>query len=270
MQQLSPEDARILALESQVVAGHTSKVLFLDGTAAGAALRVEDLVPRVADRLRSIPRLRQRLTSDARGRPAWVEDERLDAERHVRSLDAGPVGDPEALRRALGRLVAERLPRDRPLWRLDVADGMDGRGSVLVFAAHHCLLDGDGMLRVVRALLFDDVAGAGGERAAPGRTAPRTAPVPSGRAEHPDVAAREGRLASMAARELLPAGALSALAGGSARAGRSASPPCPSMRYAGARTRRTGRRSTTSCWPWSPAGCGGGWPSAVPRPVACG
>ena len=33
MQQLSPEDARILALESQVVAGHTSMVLFLGGAA---------------------------------------------------------------------------------------------------------------------------------------------------------------------------------------------------------------------------------------------
>ena len=192
MQQLSPEDARILALESQVVAGHTSKVLFLDGPAAGPALRVEDLVPRVAERLRSIPRLRQRLTGDARGRPAWVEDERLDAARHVRALDAGPAGDPEALRRALGRLAAERLPRDRPLWRVDVAGGLDGRGSVVVFAAHHCLLDGDGMLRVVRALLFDEVPGAGGERAAPGPTAPRAAPVPSGAAEHRGMAATGG------------------------------------------------------------------------------
>ena len=213
MQQLSPEDARILALESQVVAGHTSKVLFLDGPAAGPALRVEDLVPRVAERLRSIPRLRQRLTGDARGRPAWVEDERLDAARHVRALDAGPVGDPEALRRALGRLAAERLPRDRPLWRVDVAGGLDGRGSVVVFAAHHCLLDGDGMLRVVRALLFDEVPGAGGERAAPGSTAPWAAPGPSGAAEHRGMAGPEGRVTSMAARELLPAGSSSPLAG---------------------------------------------------------
>jgi diacylglycerol O-acyltransferase / wax synthase len=145
--------------------------------------------------------------------PGWVEDERLDAARHVRSLDAGPADDPQALRHALGRLAAERLPRDRPLWRLDLADAPDGRGSVLVFAAHHCLLDGDGMLRVVRALLFDEAPAAAGERAAPGPAAQRAAPGPSGGAADPGVAAREGRLTSMATRELLPAGASSPLAG---------------------------------------------------------
>lgn len=213
MQQLTPEDARILALESPVVAGHFSKVILLDRTAGDGHLRQADVVRRVAGRLASLPRLRRRLTHDAHDRPAWIDDERLDAARHVRPLDLGPPrNDPEALRSALGRLVAERLPRDRPLWRLDVVEDLGDGRSALVLAAHHCLLDGEGMLRVVRTLLLDEPDGAAGERGAHGPAGAGAARTP-GSAAAPARPAQDGHLASMAARELLPVGAGSPLAG---------------------------------------------------------
>src|SRR4051812_36073438 len=208
MEQLSPEDGRILALESSVVAGHISKVLFLGGTAAAAPLPVEDVVRRVASRLGSLPRLRLRLAPDGHAPPAWVADERLVAARHVRRLEGVDGGGVEDLRRALGRLVAERLPRDRPLWRLDVVEALDGGRSALVFAAHHCLLDGEGALQAIRTLLFDEPPEpAPGKRVAAARSAGRAARHVAGTVPVSADPPHDRGLAAMAARELLPTSA---------------------------------------------------------------
>ncbi|NLT07300.1 MAG: hypothetical protein GXY03_13470, partial [Solirubrobacterales bacterium] len=107
---LSDEDARILALEDGPVRGHTCKVVLIGGPRTAAAIR-----ERVAGRLAREPRLGVRLEEGER--PAWVPDPQLDVERQVR--DGGAVAA-AGLGGAVAALMAQRLPRDRPLWALDV------------------------------------------------------------------------------------------------------------------------------------------------------
>lgn len=170
---LSAQDAAILALEAGSVRGHTCKLIVLDGV-----LGVEDVCAHVAKRLHRERRLGVRLVEgDA---PVWAPDPSLEIERQVR--DGGSV-DELTLPAKVGLLMAERLPRDRPLWALDVV-AVDGGRTALVWRIHHALADGMTAMRMARNVLFDDraessdgnagaaaVAGGTTASAAAGRTA---------------------------------------------------------------------------------------------------
>src|SRR5262245_22423101 len=118
-ERLSPEDSRILALESKSVVGHTCKVVIADATGDG----VEVLRDRIARRISLAPGCRRRLvmTPGRLDAPVWADDPNFDVRRHVRRVPvAGPVGDAE-LREIGAGLMAERLPPDPPAAAPDAA-----------------------------------------------------------------------------------------------------------------------------------------------------
>lgn len=153
---LSPEDARILALETGRIRGHTLKVLVLDG--APESLQVRALGAAVAERLPEAPRWRQRLVP-APATPtglAWQDDPEFDIERHVRAVrDTGPVGE-ERLRRIVADTMVAPLDRARPLWTLDVVPGLTGGRQALVWKVHHCLADGLAIMQAGSRLLWTE------------------------------------------------------------------------------------------------------------------
>lgn len=154
---MSVEDARILALESGPIRGHTLKVLVLEG--APEALPVDELRADMSRRLTAERRWRQRLVP-ASGTPsglAWQDDPEFDIARHVqtRQASARPVDDQE-LRRIVADIMGTPLDRGRPLWTLDVIPRLaDGR-SALVWKVHHCLADGMTTMRVGSQVLWMD------------------------------------------------------------------------------------------------------------------
>jgi diacylglycerol O-acyltransferase / wax synthase len=173
MERLSPDDLRILRLESEAIAGHTLKVAIVDPDPGGRPLTVEAVRRRVTSRLAHVPRGRQRLapTPLRLAAPVWVDDADFDIRNHIRAA-AEPVGDRIELARFAARAMAERLDHARPLWCIDVAPLEDGRTALLV-RLHHCLADGVSCLRIVSRLLWD--SGADGP-AMPGSWQPRSAP----------------------------------------------------------------------------------------------
>jgi len=164
-ERLSAEDARILALERGNVRGHTCKLLVVDGAHDVDAVRRE-----VDARIASVPRLRQRLLEKPL---SLVDDEDFRLERHVR--DGGEAAGEHELRAALGRLMAEKLDRDRPLWAIDVI-ALDGRRTALVWRIHHAIADGTVAMRMARALLFQGPAPAA---APPRKSSGHAARLPS-------------------------------------------------------------------------------------------
>lgn len=158
---LSADDAAILALEAGPVRGHTCKLVVLDGERG-----VEELSAHVAERLHREPRLGVRLIDGEL--PAWVPDSRLEIAHLVH--DGGSV-DELGLPAKVGLLMTERLPRDRPLWALDVVTVEGGR-TALVWRIHHALADGMTAMRMARKVLFDDAPHVA---AASSATAPRPA-----------------------------------------------------------------------------------------------
>ena len=170
---LSREDAQILELEQGPIGGHTLKVLVLERSPDVPPVTLSRLRARVASRLHRVPRARQRLAPTPLGlsAPVWIDDAEFDLDRHVRrSPTRGTVGAAR-LRELLGHAMGGRLPRDRPLWDLQLVSPLSGRRVALIARFHHAWVDGRQSLNVLRTLLYDeagdDGAGADGWRPAP-------------------------------------------------------------------------------------------------------
>lgn len=153
---LSDEDAAILALESARIAGHTCKIVRLAAPVEGGAPpTAERLREQIAARLDAAPQLRWRLEVDG-GTAAWADAGVPDLDAHVRAVP-GPL-DEAGLREHAAFLMASRLPRDRPLWSVDVVERLDDGGAAILFRVHHALADGSTVMHLGRTVLWDEDA----------------------------------------------------------------------------------------------------------------
>ena len=148
---LSAEDARILALESGTVRGHTCKVIVIAGERSAEQVRAH-----LEERLGAVPQLTRRL-DPAAGPPAWNDDPDFSLERHV--IDRGALDD-AGLRRLVAMAMETPLDRGHPLWAMDVVSPLAGGRTALVWRIHHALADGMTAMRMARELLLDDRGGA--------------------------------------------------------------------------------------------------------------
>ncbi len=149
---LTAQDEAILRLEGRLLVGHTCKVIAL----AAPAPSLEELRRRVAERIGAVPLLTMRLGASG-GHPAWVAARGLDPEGQIVQAAAGAELDALGLRTEVARLFGERLDREHPLWRVDVARLDDG-GAALIWRLHHTLADGTTAMRFARMLLWDEDA----------------------------------------------------------------------------------------------------------------
>ena len=152
---LSPLDASFLFAEDRTRAMHVGGVMTFappDGTdfdtAAFAALigRRLGLVPRYRQKVREVP--------GHLGLPVWVDDPDFDLEYHVRRSALPRPGTDEQLRELVGRLIARRLDRSRPLWEIYLVEGLSGGRFAVVTKTHHAMVDGIASMDV-GALLLD-------------------------------------------------------------------------------------------------------------------
>ncbi|MFA1545562.1 bifunctional phosphatase PAP2/O-acyltransferase family protein [Actinomadura chokoriensis] len=144
-----PRDARIqgpdaffLAVETPAAPQQAGGVIMLD-TSRDEVGR-DDLVRVVQERLPGLPRFRQRLVR--RGpwlRPVWRDHHDVDWEWHVaeRHVDGMP-----GLRAAVAEIQSERLPLDRPPWRMVVMKGAEPGRTAVVYLMHHVVADGVGIV----------------------------------------------------------------------------------------------------------------------------
>jgi len=160
VERLSADDTRILRLESDVIAGHTLKMVLVDPPRGTEPLTLDGVRRRVESRLAGHRRARQRLapTPMNLATPTWVDDTSFDIRQHVR-LASEPVDNRADLITYAGKAMAERLDHLRPLWCMDFAGPLDDGRTALVIRIHHCMADGVTALRMVRQLLWDDDSG---------------------------------------------------------------------------------------------------------------
>ena len=160
VERLSPDDTRILRLESDVIAGHTLKLVLVDPPDDGEPMTLDLVRRRVASRLAGHRRARQRLASTPMNlaTPAWIDDTSFDIRHHVR-LASEPVDNRADLIAYAGKAMAERLDHLRPLWCMDFAGPLDNGRTALVIRIHHCMADGVTALRMLSQLLWDDESG---------------------------------------------------------------------------------------------------------------
>jgi WS/DGAT/MGAT family acyltransferase len=142
MDRLNPLDARFLDAEDQDA--HASMAIASIATFEGPAPTYDEFLAAISGRLALVPRYRQKLrTMPFRiAAPVWVEDPDFDIGFHVRRTALPAPGGDAELSLLMGRVMAQRLDRDRPLWEYWFVEGLaDGRWA-LISKVHHCMVDG--------------------------------------------------------------------------------------------------------------------------------
>jgi diacylglycerol O-acyltransferase / wax synthase len=149
---LSALDAAFLHLETDGAHMHVASILVFDGEAP----YYDDLLETIESRLHLVPRYRQRLAfvPYAQGRPVWVDDPHFNARYHIRHSALPAPGSDEQLARLAGRLFAQRLDRSKPLWEINLVEGLDGDRFALIAKTHHALVDGVSGVDIT-SVLFD-------------------------------------------------------------------------------------------------------------------
>lgn len=144
-ERLSNLDASFLALESRATHMHVGAVaVFGPGDYSDDdGVDIDTVRAIIASRLDQIPRYRQRLaTVPLEGHPVWVDDDQFHLDYHVRHVALPHPGTPEQLKSLAGLLMSQQLDRSRPLWELNVVEGLEGGGFAIVTKIHHCMIDG--------------------------------------------------------------------------------------------------------------------------------
>jgi len=104
--------------------------------------------------LHRIPRYRQKLRwTPLTGNPVWVDDPDFRLEYHMRHTSLPRPGDLQQLRRMVGRIVAQPLDRERPLWETWIVEGLSGDRFALISKIHHCMIDGSSGVDLAQILL---------------------------------------------------------------------------------------------------------------------
>jgi diacylglycerol O-acyltransferase / wax synthase len=126
------------------------------------------LVARVDRITRLMPSLRQRVVESPFGlaAPRWSYHPHFDLDWHVRRIAAPVPRTREAVLQFARRLAMDAFDRDRPLWELTLAEGIEDGEAALIIKLHHSLSDGVGGMRML-AIIAD-----------PQRDPPELGPMP--------------------------------------------------------------------------------------------
>ncbi len=164
-------DASFLHLEDAASHMHVAGVMIFEGSPPP----YEELLEAIERRLGLVPRYRQRVAfvPFGQGRPKWVDDPHLNLRYHVRSTALPAPGSEQQLRELAGRVFAQQLDRDKPLWEIWLVDGLEGDRFAMLSKTHHALVDGISGVDIM-SVLFDTSP----EPAAPADTGDRWLPSP--------------------------------------------------------------------------------------------
>jgi diacylglycerol O-acyltransferase / wax synthase len=149
---LTALDTSFLHLEDDAAHMHVASVMLFDGDPPPQ----DELIAGIESRLHLVPRYRQKLAfvPFGQGRPRWVDDPHLNLGYHVRKTALPAPGTEEQLRALAGRVLAQQLDRDKPLWEIWVVEGVEGGRFALICKTHHALVDGISGVDIV-TVLFD-------------------------------------------------------------------------------------------------------------------
>jgi diacylglycerol O-acyltransferase / wax synthase len=145
-------DAAFLHLESGGAHMHVAGIMVFEGDAPPYA----ELLGHVEARLHLVPRYRQKLAfvPYGQGRPKWVDDPHFNLRYHVRHTALPRPGTDVELKRLAGRLFAQPLDRQKPLWELWLVEGLDRGRFAVISKTHHALVDGISGVDIA-SVLFD-------------------------------------------------------------------------------------------------------------------
>jgi diacylglycerol O-acyltransferase len=155
VERLTGLDAAFLSLETPSNHMHLIAVAILDPTEAPGGFTAETLKRLIESRLDRLPPFRRRVVRVPFGlhHPLWIEDPGFDIDFHVRQVALPAPGGERELAAFVGEVAGWPLDRDRPLWQMWVAEGLEHGYVALVAKVHHAAIDGASGVEVLANLV---------------------------------------------------------------------------------------------------------------------
>ena len=169
MDQLSPQDAQFLYMESDNNLTHVTSIVVMDPTTVpgGETVRFKEILSHVEGRVHMSPLFRRRLVRVPLELdfPYWVDDEHFDLESHVRHSRLPEPSDWRQFCIHMARFHSRPIDMRRPLWEMLVLEGLDNigwlpKGSYAIATKiHHAAVDGSSIMTFFNALADIDNKG---------------------------------------------------------------------------------------------------------------
>jgi diacylglycerol O-acyltransferase len=144
MQRLSGIDSTFLSIETPSHLMHVAMVSVFDPADMPGGYSFDKVRSMIASRLPLIPLFRRRLAEVPfhLHHPVWVEDPDFDLDYHLRRVAAPAPGGMAELCAMAGDFVGYQLDRSKPLWEMQVVEGLEGGKIGLLAKVHHSTVDG--------------------------------------------------------------------------------------------------------------------------------
>ncbi len=169
MQQLNPQDAQFLYMESDDNLTHVTSISILDPTTVpdGKPVRFKEILAHVESRVHMSPVFRRKLVRVPLELdfPYWVDDHNFELEYHVTHSRLPKPGDWRQFCILMARYHSRPLDMQRPLWEMFVVEGLDNigwlpKGSFAIATKiHHAAVDGTSIMQFFSALADSDNQG---------------------------------------------------------------------------------------------------------------
>ncbi|MGO9954450.1 MAG: wax ester/triacylglycerol synthase family O-acyltransferase [Solirubrobacteraceae bacterium] len=154
---LTALDATFLELEdhSEGALMNVGGVMIFDPPLDGCPT-LEQIGTLVRSRLESLPRYRQRLSSEHPGSwswPRWTDDDAFQVDNHISQATLPAPGGEVELCDWIATFSSSRMDRSRPLWELVLLEGLEGGRWAVAHRVHHAFVDGLGPTGVPELIL---------------------------------------------------------------------------------------------------------------------
>ncbi len=145
-----------LQLESSGLAMHMGALAIFDAgplTLEDGVLDIQRLQRLLEWVLGEIPHARQRLRQvPFEQHPVWIDDDRFSLHYHLRHTRLPRPGSERQLKRLVGRLMSERLDRNKPLWEVWVIEGLEAGHVGFMLKVHPSVLEGAAIAKVLERM----------------------------------------------------------------------------------------------------------------------
>ena len=156
-ERLSFLDSSFLAMESRDTHFHVAGMLLFEAAPlrrGDGGIDVARIARFIESRLHLVPRYRQRLALVPFERhPVWVDDEHFDIDYHIRHSSLPKPGTFDQLKLLMGRLCSQQLDRSKPLWEVNVIEGLEDDRFAMITKIHHSMIDGISGVDLMAVLL---------------------------------------------------------------------------------------------------------------------
>jgi WS/DGAT/MGAT family acyltransferase len=149
---VSSLDAGMLYAETPEMPMHTMGVLILEPPAEPVFARLRQVIE---ERLHLLTPFRRRLVHGPFqiGDPHWIEDPEFSVDNHLRRTAVPAPGGMRELAELVADSASRVLDRSKPLWELQLVEGLEGGKVAVVAKIHHAAMDGGRLVNLIATLL---------------------------------------------------------------------------------------------------------------------